>query len=71
MLKKVETILFPHCVFYYLTQPTSIHLVGFCDASTKAYTAVVYMGLETTLSVDIKFLASKTRVAPVGGTTIP
>ena len=71
MLKKAETIVIPRCVFCYVTQLTSIHLVGFCDPSTKANAAVVYMRLESVSSVDVKFLASKTQVAPVGGTTIP
>ena len=46
-------------------------LIGFCDASAKAYAAVVYVRLETKAGVDSRFVAAKTRVAPVGGTTIP
>lgn len=45
--------------------------VGFCDASSKAYAAVVYFRLEYEDSVDVKFLAAKTRVAPTHGSMIP
>ena len=46
--------------------------IGFCDASSKAYAAVVYFRLETEAhQVSVKFVAAKTRVAPVGGATIP
>lgn len=45
--------------------------VGFCDASSKAYAAVVYFRLEYEDSVDVKFLAAKTRVAPIHGSMIP
>ena len=31
----------------------------------------MYMRLEGDTGIEIKFLAAKTRVAPVGGTTIP
>ena len=57
MLKMAEMIVLPRCVFCDVTQPTSIHLVGFYYVSTKVYAAMAYIGLE---SVDIKFLASKT-----------
>lgn len=46
----------------------SAKLIGFCDASAKAYTAVVYLRLESVeKGVYVRFLATKTRVAPVGG----
>ena len=34
-------------------------LVRFCDASRKAYAAIVYLRLEDGDSVDVKFLAAK------------
>lgn len=49
----------------------SFSLHGYCDASQRAYVAVVYLQMEmgdTTLS---QFLCSKTRVAPVKKVTIP
>lgn len=50
----------------------SVKLVGFCDASSKAYAAIVYLRVEDEAQqVNAKFVAAKTRVAPVGGATIP
>ena len=48
-----------------ITSPKSASLIGFCDASAKAYAAVVYLGLEDERGVDVKLLAAKTRVAPL------
>ena len=44
---------------------STLRLVGFCDASTKAYVAVVYLVSERML------MASKTRVAPLKPQTVP
>ena len=44
---------------------------GFCDASCKAYAAVVYLLLETSAGCKVQFVASKTRVAPLKSQTIP
>ena len=50
----------------------SARLVGFCDASSKAYAAIVYLRLETEEhQVDVNFVAAMTRVAHIGGMTIP
>ena len=46
-------------------------MVGFCDASTKAYAAVVYLRLERDTNVYVRFVADKIRVAPLKGVTIP
>ncbi len=68
------------------TQPTSISrcylsgmqgelvsytLCGFCDASQKAYAGVVYLLMETSGGHSVKFVAAKTRVAPLQCQTIP
>uniref|UniRef100_A0A1X7VT18 Reverse transcriptase domain-containing protein n=1 Tax=Amphimedon queenslandica TaxID=400682 RepID=A0A1X7VT18_AMPQE len=45
-----------------------LRLVGFCDASTKAYAAVVYLVNERSKSVII---AAKTRVSPLQTQTVP
>jgi hypothetical protein len=50
---------------------TSVTLCGFCDASTKAYAAVVYLLLKTEAQTSVRFVAAKTRVAPLQGQTIP
>ena len=46
-------------------------LCGFCDASTAAYAAVVYLLIKTPTSIHSCFLACKTRVAPLQILTIP
>lgn len=49
----------------------SYSLIGFCDASKKAYAAVVYLRVETQEGLHVKFLTSKTRVSPLQPQTIP
>ena len=56
---------------YISHQPESARLVGFYDASTKAYAAVVYLRLEHDTTVYVRFAAAKTRVALQKGITIP
>ena len=70
MLKGANPISITRCV-YRLADPKVAQLVGFCDASSKAYAAVVYLKLEDEDSVEVKLLGAKTRVAPVHGITIP
>ena len=70
MLKGAKLIRVTRCV-HQLVNPKVAQLVGFCDASSKAYAAVVYLRLEDGDSVDVKFLTAKTRVSPVHTNTIP
>ncbi|GFR18242.1 hypothetical protein TNCT_7191 [Trichonephila clavata] len=42
-------------------------LRGFCDASTKAYAAVIYLKSKQ----EIHLVSAKTRVAPIKQLTIP
>ena len=49
----------------------SYMLRGFCDASLRAYAAVVYLLMETETSHSVRFLAAKTRVSPLKKQTIP
>lgn len=42
-----------------------IELHGFCDASEKAYAAVVYSKIQKKSSVEVHLIVSKTRVAPI------
>ena len=51
--------------------PISYTLCGFCDASTRAYAAVVYLVVESDVKTKVKFLVSKTRVAPLQIQTVP
>ena len=50
---------------------SSYCLQGFCDASKLAYAAVVYLVLDVRDSHVTRFIACKTRVAPLKEQTIP
>ena len=56
---------------YLNEDPSSPTLYGFCDASTQAYAAVVYLVFRTNSGVVVRFVVSKTRVAPLQSQTIP
>ena len=43
----------------------SSSLCGFCDASLKAYAAMIYLVIETPDGRHVRFVASKTRVSPL------
>ena len=49
----------------------SCRLIGFSDASYRAYAAVVYMKVKTNDSFNTRLVCSKTRVAPTQSLTIP
>ncbi|CAB3996929.1 Hypothetical predicted protein [Paramuricea clavata] len=49
----------------------SVELHGFGDASEKAYGGVVYIRIRTGTLVSCQLVASKSKVAPIGGETIP
>ena len=51
--------------------PVSIELHGFSEASSYAYAAVVYLRVELESNTKSVLVASKTRVAPLSGQTIP
>ena len=61
----------PRCYFKGMGEPLSCSLVGFCDASARAYAAVVYMNIVSSEGCVARFVASKTRVAPLSAQTIP
>ena len=72
MMKKTQTITLPRCLFQDAPRPcNSTRLIGFCDACSKAYAAVVYVRLENKENVGVKFIAAKTRVTPATCVTIP
>ena len=62
--------MFTHRCFF-SQQACDIELCGFCDASLKAYTAVVYLRAETSCGYQVTLVASKTRVTPLKQQTIP
>jgi hypothetical protein len=64
-LEKVEQIVFPRCFVVGVEEEvTSYSLHGFCDASVKAYAAVIYLKMKTLHGVYVRFVTSKSRVSP-------
>ena len=49
----------------------SFSLHGYCDASREAYAAVIYLVTQNDSQLSVKFLTSKTRVAPQKEMSIP
>ena len=71
-LERCEPILIPrHCIGIDSSSVKSYSLQGFCDASQRAYAAVVYLQVETEVAVHTHLLCSKTRIAPIKEVTIP
>ncbi|KAL9977059.1 hypothetical protein ACROYT_G014423 [Oculina patagonica] len=69
-LKFIDSYRIPRC--YFSRQPVTIQIHGFSDASERAYAAVVY--IRNTYSdgrVEVKLVASKSRVSPIKRQTIP
>ena len=59
------------CCYFNIVSTGDCSLYGFCDASTTAYAAVVYLVAETSSHRSSNFVAAKTRVAPLAQLTIP
>ena len=71
-LQHLSNVRIPRCYFDVRSKPTNIQLHGFSDASQQAFAAVVY--LRSTYEdgrVAVKFVASKTKVAPTKKQSIP
>ena len=62
----------PLCVWTGISDAdSSSNLQGFCNYSMHACTAVVYLVIKTPTEQFVRFIASKTRVAPLKSQTIP
>ena len=68
---QTQPLFIPRCLFCGVSKAICCSLMGFSDASKKAYAAVVYLRIETPTGCKVRFMASKTRVSPTGGYTIP
>ena len=82
LLRKWETLItdlqsnppmsLPRCIWAEVpTEDVSCRLYGFCDASKHAYAAIVYLVIQTPDERIVRFISSKTRVAPLKSQTIP
>ena len=72
MLESGPQISIPRCFLYGVAEEVeSYKLHGFCDASKGAYAAVIYLVIKTSAGSHVKFVASKARVSPISGQTIP
>ena len=68
-LKYIDCICIPRC--YFLSQPVNVKLHGSCNTSEHGYAAVVYIRSEYSYElVEVKLVASKSRVAPIKKQTI-
>lgn len=71
-LNVTRTLTLPRSYFCGLTDTVvSVTLCGFCDASARAYAAVIYILLKTEVHSVVRFVAAKTRVARLQVQTIP
>ena len=71
-LGSISRIRIPRCYFLLNSSPTDVQLHGFSDASPQAYAAVLYFrSLYPDGHVEVRLIASKTRVAPLTKPTIP
>ena len=71
-LQASKPIILPRCYYTGIEgEVIANELHGFCDASARAYGTVVYLRIVTTHGNYIRFVASKTRVAPLSNQTIP
>ena len=69
-LKCLNNVKIPRC--YFRSRPVRFEIHGFSDASNRAYAGVVYIrSLYEDGGVDVRLVASKTRVAPLKRQTIP
>lgn len=69
-LKSLQKISIPRWTHTFSTN-RDLEIHAFCDASTRAYAAVVYLKCRTKTGWKISLLASKTRVAPLKELTVP
>lgn len=71
-LHLLSKITVPRCYFELNHEPTEVQVHGFCDASERAYAAVLYIrSIYNANYIDTRLVTSKTRVAPIKKQTIP
>ena len=71
-LECLNTVRIPRCYFDPQSHPTEIQIHAFSDASNTAYAAVVYTRSSyENGNVQVRLLASKSRIAPIKKQSIP
>ena len=71
-LPSLNAVRISRCYYLLHMRPVKTELHAFSDASNKAYAAVIYMrSIYENGQILIRFVASKTRIAPVKTQTIP
>jgi hypothetical protein len=71
-LKEVQPVVIPRCYISDIhEQVVSYELHRFCDASIKAYAAIVYIRIIAPNASYVQLVISKARVAPLTKQTIP
>lgn len=70
-LKTLSELRFPRWAFSSPDQDANVTFHVFCDASRKAYAAVIFARVEGASQINVSFVAAKARVAPVAPMTIP
>lgn len=68
-LNEINTINIPR--WMHTTESSINELVGFCDASSKAYAAAVYVRCINGEKISVMLITAKYRVAPIKTLTIP
>ena len=59
----------PRCYFHNIEAPYSCELIGLCNASQRAYAAVVFMKIGSASKCAIRFFTSRIRIAPLTALT--
>ena len=70
-LKATRTIMIPRWYGFHRNECQNVQLHMFCDASEIAYEAVAYFRTVTRGCINVSFVISKTRLAPIKGLTVP
>ena len=71
-LREANIISVPRCIFNECQgEPLKVQLHGFADASKRAYCAMIFIVVKTSMHTYVRLLSAKTRVAPLKLLTIP
>jgi hypothetical protein len=71
-ISRLHTVRVPRCYFNITSKTVEVELHGFSDASTQAYSAVVYIrSVDENDNIRVQLVACKTRVAPLKRQSIP